>query len=304
MRPDAAGQDGRGSEAPSAARAAAVSAVAWAVARRSAPVAARALRRAGKVRTSWKGDAVPTAVGLVPAAIGLAATAALGGFGAALVPAAASAAGWLDDTLGGPDRRVRGWAGHLRAAFRERRITSGTLKAAIVGLAAAGRALATARDVGAARAALGALSAALTANAINQLDTRPGRAAQAFLLGMAGLAMAGEPGRRHRLRIWLPLAAAVAGYLPVDRAGRAMLGDTGANALGAALGTAAAEVLSRTRLLRWVLLVAALNAAGDLISLSALTDRLERGLRGRGGPSILCPATSPPARGPAAALHG
>lgn len=251
-----------------------LSVLAWAGARRAAPVAARALRRAGRVRRSYTGRWVPTGVGWVPAALGLAGMAALGAPGSALVPAAAAAGGWLDDVWPGPDRSVRGWAGHLRAALCERRLTSGTLKAVIVGMAAALGALARLRQESAGRAMWGALGTALTANALNQLDTRPGRAGQAFVLGMAWVAAAGEPRRRQRLAVWLPLVGAVMGYLPLDRAGDAMLGDVGANALGAALGTAAAELLDGRHLVRWTLLMAALNAAGDVLSLGRLVDRV------------------------------
>ncbi len=251
-----------------------LSVLAWAGARRAAPVAARALGRAGRVRRSYTGRRVPTGVGWVPAAMGLAGMAALGAPGSALVPAAAAAGGWLDDVWPGPGRSVRGWGGHLRTALCQRRLTSGMLKAAIVGLAAVLGALARLRQEGAGRAVWGGLGTALTANALNQLDTRPGRAGLAFVLGMAWLAAAGEPRRRHRLAVWLPLVGAVMGYLPLDRAGDAMLGDTGANALGAALGTAAAELLDDRRLARWTLLMAALNAAGDVVSLGSLVDRV------------------------------
>jgi ABC-type phosphate/phosphonate transport system permease subunit len=66
---------------------------------------------------------------------------------------------------------------------------------------------------------------ALTANAINQLDTKPGRALKAFALGW--LALAGKSP--------VPLGVAVL-LAPYDLREMAMLGDAGSNALGAVLG--------------------------------------------------------------------
>ncbi|MDN5660557.1 MAG: hypothetical protein L0G72_07305, partial [Brevibacterium aurantiacum] len=76
-----------------------------------------------------------------------------------------------------------------------------------------------------------------TANLFNLLDLRPGRALKAGLLTLAFMP------HRHGLT-WAP-GAAIAGAStaawPDDLDGAVMLGDTGANALGAALGTILVE---------------------------------------------------------------
>ncbi len=75
-----------------------------------------------------------------------------------------------------------------------------------------------------------------SANLFNLLDLRPGRALKAGLL-VAGL----MPHRRGVT--WVPTAVVTgttAAAWPDDLGGTAMLGDTGANALGAALGTTVA----------------------------------------------------------------
>ena len=80
---------------------------------------------------------------------------------------------------------------------------------------------------------------ALAANFLNLLDLRPGRAGKAFLLlGLPLHFLAADPA---------PPAGAIpggGGYLPWDLRRRAMMGDTGANPLGAALGLMAAGSLT------------------------------------------------------------
>lgn len=76
-----------------------------------------------------------------------------------------------------------------------------------------------------------------TANLFNLLDLRPGRALKAGLLTLAFMP------HEHGLT-WAPgaaIAGSAAAAWPDDLGGDVMLGDTGANALGAALGTILAE---------------------------------------------------------------
>ena len=76
-----------------------------------------------------------------------------------------------------------------------------------------------------------------SANLFNLLDLRPGRALKSGLLALAF--MPHEHGRT-----WAPgaaIAGSSAAAWPDDLGGDAMLGDTGANALGAAVGTILAE---------------------------------------------------------------
>lgn len=118
-----------------------------------------------------------------------------------------AALGLADDLWSGPER---GFRAHLRAGG-----TTGVLK--LVGIPA--YALLRTRSVS------GAVLVGLSANLLNQLDTRPGRALKAFLLGSVVLGV--RPRR----------AVAVAVLLaPYDLGEMAMLGDSGSNALGAVLG--------------------------------------------------------------------
>lgn len=145
----------------------------------------------------------------------------------ALVVVGFSCLGLIDDYLGSPG--VRGLRGHWRALARGE-LSTGLIKIWLaLGLAAlaVGRplSLSTVVDV---------LIMALAANAVNLLDTRPGRAVKAFILASwPFLVSLHGPS-------WLALlVGGMMAYLPADLRGRAMLGDTGANALGAVLGLAA-----------------------------------------------------------------
>src|SRR5581483_871514 len=154
--------------------------------------------------------------------------------------AAVAAIGLADDVLGGRERGVRQ---HLR-----RRRTTGVLK--LAGIPAVG--LVATRQVS------GALLVGLAANALNQLDTRPGRALKAYLL-------AATP-----LRAPFPGAVLLA---PYDLREMVMLGDAGSNALGALLGLKSVELLTGRS--RWLAIgaLAGLNLVGEARSLGALIER-------------------------------
>ncbi len=163
--------------------------------------------------------------------------------GERLAVAAVASLGLVDDLWSGPER---GWAAHLRAGS-----TTGTLKlVAIPGVGA----LAT-------RSLVGGLLVGLAANALNQLDTRPGRALKAFLAASAALGN----GRWQRMRGAVLL-------LPYDLRERTMLGDAGSNALGAVVGLSLVRKLPGRA--RWaaVAALAGLNLLGDQRSLGTLIE--------------------------------
>lgn len=142
---------------------------------------------------------------------------------------ASGVVGVYDDVVGQrPEQKGdKGFRGHL-GALRQRRVTSGLVKIAGVGLAgvlAAGAVTRAPLD----RLVAGGVIAG-TANLFNLLDLRPGRALKtAVLLGGATV------GGAHGALVAGPLGAS-AGLLPDDLAERTMLGDGGANAIGAVLG--------------------------------------------------------------------
>jgi hypothetical protein len=159
-----------------------------------------------------------------------------------LLPVAAIGA--ADDLWSGEER---GFRQHLRAGR-----TTGVLKLAGIPLYALWRT----------RSLSGALLVALAANALNQLDTKPGRALKAFALGSLVL------GRAPRGAV----AAAVL-LAPYDLREMAMLGDSGSNTLGAVLGFSSVDKFTERQ--RWsaIAALAGLTLLGERRSLGALIEQ-------------------------------
>ncbi|MGV8979506.1 MAG: hypothetical protein ACOH17_15845 [Cellulomonas sp.] len=192
-----------------------------------------------------------------------------------IATATAAVFGVIDDLEEDTAERTKGLRGHL-GALAHGRVTTGGLKVLGIGagsLAAAAVATETRRADGSRRspagwlfdvATSGALVAA-SANLVNLLDLRPGRALKAAGLAAAPLVVGGAGAG---------LAAAIVGVsmagLESDLDERDMLGDGGANALGAALG--AAVVLEAPRPVRLALLAGAvgLTLASERVSFTTV----------------------------------
>lgn len=255
-----------------AAAARVVAAGAGAVMARAMLAALRRSSSPGWTRTNYRGAPVSLAGG--PA---LATAAALSAAAAAPSRPAAAASlvaglgaggvGLYDDLVGQrPDQQAKGFVGHL-AALRRGRVTSGVVK--IVGVGVVGLAASTLLQAGhrrsshwraAGNVSLGAAVVAGAANLANLLDLRPGRALKVGLLlgvplssGRAGGLAAGPVG-------------ACAGLLPDDLAERTMLGDSGANALGALLGVALAARTGPAGRAAAAAAIVALTAASERVS--------------------------------------
>ena len=106
------------------------------------------------------------------------------------------------------------------------------------------------------------------ANLLNLFDLRPGRAAKVYLALAAPALLAGEAGGG----VLAGPTGAVAVLLPEDLAERSMMGDAGANAVGAALGVAAAATLSRNSLAAVAAGIVGLTLMSERVSFSALID--------------------------------
>jgi UDP-N-acetylmuramyl pentapeptide phosphotransferase/UDP-N-acetylglucosamine-1-phosphate transferase len=162
---------------------------------------------------------------------------------AAVVGAVSGLVGGYDDLAGARHEQAgdKGLAGHLRA-LRAGRVSAGAVKVAGIGAAAAAAALLTRRDRGVRAVVDGILTTGLvagTANLVNLLDLRPGRAGKAAVL--AAVATLGGPAGGM---VAGPLGATL-GVLPEDLGERVMLGDCGANAVGALLGLRLASLPGR-----------------------------------------------------------
>ena len=103
------------------------------------------------------------------------------------------------------------------------------------------------------------------ANLLNLFDLRPGRAIK---VAVASAALIGACGQDS---VAAPAAAGLA-LLPEDLGERAMLGDAGANALGAMLGAAAAG-LSRTGRITLLGAIVGITAASEKVSFTKVIER-------------------------------
>jgi hypothetical protein len=106
-----------------------------------------------------------------------------------------------------------------------------------------------------------------TANLLNLFDLRPGRALKVVLLA-APVATKGPAGRLVAVA-----AGAAATLLPIDLSEQAMLGDTGANAAGALLGTAAVAGLGRRGRIGALIGLSALTLASERVSFTKVIER-------------------------------
>ena len=235
-------------------------------------------------RTNHAGRAVTLLEG--PALVlGAAAGAVAGGSRAGTLAAlGAGALGALDDLAG--DATSKGLLGHL-SALAHGRVTTGAIK--IVGLAATGIAAAALADADAPRRdagrpgpvrppdapagvlwgvldlAVGGAVVAGSANLVNLLDLRPGRALKATLFLSGPLALSGS-------RAAPAAVGAAAAALPGDLAAVSMLGDTGANAAGALLGVALIERLGRRGRLVALAVLASLTLVSEKVSFTAVIE--------------------------------
>jgi UDP-GlcNAc:undecaprenyl-phosphate GlcNAc-1-phosphate transferase len=240
-------------------------------------------------RTNHRGDPVTLLEGPAAAA-GAALAAALtpglpGRSRAGLVAAAAGAAafGGYDDLAGSGGRR--GFRGHL-GALAHGEVTTGAVK--LGGIGATGLAASALLGGGALDVTINAGLIAGGANLLNLFDLRPGRAIKVAALAGGLLAAAGRPrgtgdaAASAGLVLARPVPGATLAGIPLgaalalageDLGERAMLGDAGANALGAMLGAAAAASLPRPGRVALLAGIVALTAASEKVSFTKVIRR-------------------------------
>jgi UDP-N-acetylmuramyl pentapeptide phosphotransferase/UDP-N-acetylglucosamine-1-phosphate transferase len=271
-----------------------------------APAVLRALGAGGHTRVNYRDRPLPFPLGilvlvgallaLIPLML-LARLAPTDIFHPEILPIAVYALGVLalgliDDTLAleradtGDGTRAdsvhRGWRGHGAAALRGE-LSTGAMKAAgSLGLALLAMSYLGLSD---GRWLLAAAVLVLTTNVFNLLDLRPGRASKALVLLGGGLS-AGAAELRPLWSLGVFVGPALVAGL-YDLRERAMLGDTGANLLGALAGLWLVLTLSGTGQLVALGLLVAITLYGELRSISALVERtpLLRELDSWGRPS-------------------
>jgi len=248
-------------------------------------------------RPNYRGHYLPTGAGIilalaVAAVEGGRALAAAAGIGDVAGPGVArtvmlaglfgfGALGFVDDVLGGDAER--GWKAHLRA-LAAGRLSAGGVKLFGGGVLALMLASASGSSAsgsgGALRLAADGALVALAANLANAFDRAPGRTIKVSLVAWVALAVAAGGGAAG---VALgPVIGAALGLLPEDLGERLMLGDAGANALGAALGLGALLTLGPDARLIVTAVLLVLNVAADLTSFSKVIrstpalDRLDK----------------------------
>ncbi len=153
--------------------------------------------------------------------------------------------GFFDDQLS--VHEVKGFRGHFRMLFAEKKLTSGAFKAIFGAIIALVFSFGTAEFIKGNWPVwtfiINFLLVALTANTINIFDLRPGRAGKVYLLGFVLILLFSRDFESY-ISLFIPILAIMIYYLPFDLKGKVMLGDSGSNLLGASLGIMMAWMLS------------------------------------------------------------
>jgi len=215
-------------------------------------------------RSNFRGRTVSLSAGPAVATAAISAVAftpAAGG--AVLAGGTAAALGLYDDLYG--DTHARGLRGHL-TALRERRLTTGLVK--LSGLTVAGF-VAGRRLRGRALPALAdAALIAGSANLVNLFDLRPGRALKVG--GAVAVMSTPLPGAAGVVAS--ATAAAAVATLPADLGERVMIGDCGANAVGALVGWSLATGLGRAGRTAALAGIVGLTLASERVSFTSVIE--------------------------------
>jgi UDP-N-acetylmuramyl pentapeptide phosphotransferase/UDP-N-acetylglucosamine-1-phosphate transferase len=181
--------------------------------------------------------------------------------------------GLVDDLLAGAPR---GWRGHGRALLAGE-FSTGALKA--LGSLALALYVLQGMPGGVSDYLLAVALLVLTTNLFNLLDLRPGRSAKVFLLLgvlLSAVAWHGRyPTEASLIPLWIvgPLAAPILVVGFFDLKERTMLGDVGANLIGAVAGLWLLLAFDTTGQLIALAVVLALTVYGEFRSLNTLIER-------------------------------
>lgn len=180
-----------------------------------------------------------------------------------------SLVGLIDDVYG--SHVSRGLTGHIKTLLRDRRITTGLQKAVVIWLLAAVSVIVSAHVQGLVALIFDATLISLAANFINLLDLRPGRSAKAFFIILVSLMTFDY--RSPAALVPMGLAGAVLAGLSDELSEQCMMGDAGANPLGAALGYWIAQSLSLLTKALVLLSLISVHIYSERHSLSKVIDK-------------------------------
>jgi UDP-N-acetylmuramyl pentapeptide phosphotransferase/UDP-N-acetylglucosamine-1-phosphate transferase len=243
------------------------------------PLVLRRLAEAGITRENYRGRLLPVPLGLVivPAAlVALVPVTLLArltdldiypdnlGFAIVFVPGIALL-GLIDDMLSGSGR---GWRGHGRDVLSGT-LSTGLLKAAgTLGLALLVSSSLPGSD---ADFLLAAAVLVLATNTFNLLDLRPGRSVKAFILLGIGLSITTQNSEALAGLGIFTGPVLVAGFF--DLREKAMLGDTGSNAIGALAGLWIVLTLDTDGQIVALAILLAVNLFGEFRSISNVIEK-------------------------------
>lgn len=220
-------------------------------------------------RTNHRGEPISLMEGPAVAA-GLAASSLVAGsskfterLAQAAACAGAAAFGLYDDLEEDTSIRAKGLKGHL-GELAKGNLTTGGLKIIGIGASAGVAALignSRKKKRGAFDVVLDTVIIAGSANLWNLLDLRPGRALKAAVIASAPLLLTGSSAAGS-------VVGASAAAFPGDLGERDMLGDSGANALGALIGTAFTQRSCRVLRLGGAAGIIYLTLASEKVSFS------------------------------------
>lgn len=234
------------------------------------------ITEAGFVRPNFRGDQIPVGAGLLfflstllPAGILFIMNASVyrtSGLIYLFAVGTMTLLGMTDDVFG--SRADSGLKGHLKKLLNGQ-LTTGGLKLVAGGLMSLVAASAITDNWQ--TIILNTLVIALSVNAINLLDLRPGRAGKGYLLGVVLLFLSGWPSE-HLIWAIITLGALLA-YLPTDLGAKAMMGDTGSNALGATIGVTAVLALPQQIIIFYLIALILFHLFTEKYSLTKIIEK-------------------------------
>lgn len=239
------------------------------------PFLLKLLQEAGATRSNYRGESIPVGMGLififiyVLAAFLLVRWTVVNDVVLFLTGIVFFAIlGMLDDLLGSGESR--GLKGHFGALLHGR-LTTGALKAIGGGVMALLLSFLSLSGRPWWEILTAALLIALAANTINLVDLRPGRAIKVFFLWF--LVLLGFYYSHVSILFLAPLAGCLLACAPADLNAKAMLGDTGANLMGAALGIASVWTMAFSTQLAVVVFLLLLHLFTEKYSLTKIIEK-------------------------------
>lgn len=184
--------------------------------------------------------------------------------------------GWLDDAS--EDKEIKGFRGHFRTLWRERRVTSGMWK--VWGGGSTAMLVAYGLTGSFWSWLLAACVIAATTNVLNLFDLRPARALKVFwlilLLGVLLSMQRHNPVSYSSGWLWLlPILISTFLMFRHDASGRMMLGDTGANVLGFAAGFALVQGVAWQGQAVFFALFLFLQVASEFVSFTQIIEKVK-----------------------------